>query len=357
MEALLDPLCRSTHDQPTTAFTLEMEPDRPKPPPKNAPRPERRRAEKKADKSWKVPYIVQPAVEQEIWFRHTHWAAKRRLVLAALKASGTSSTSLESFYNCGADCVVEIDAETKQYRLRATYCHNRHCEPCQRAKANMLAANLRAKLEDGKEHQYRFITLTLKHNTEPLADQIHRLYASFKKLRNTKFWKESQIGGAVVLEVKWKPETRHWHPHLHIIAEGSFIRKQDLSKYWGLITGDSFIVDIRSLDSGKDAAHYVAKYVSKGTNNEVWHDADAAQEWITAMKGVRTAATYGTWRGFKLLQHKKDEADWRPVGLLRIIVDNARAGDQVYIRLLDALINAKQYDPHKKRPPKVDSKP
>jgi len=355
MEAVIDPLCCDRQHTPAPTFTLDLPPEPPPPPKKDAPRPERRRAEKKSDKSWKVPYIVQPATEEETWFRHTHWAAKRRLVFAALKSAGTGTAALESFHNCGADCVVEIDPATKQYRLRATYCHNRHCEPCQRAKANLLAANLREKLNDGAEHQYRFITLTLKHNDEPLADQIHRLYDSFKKLRNSKFWKASQIGGAVVLEVKWKPETRHWHPHLHIIAEGDFMRKQDLSKHWGMITGDSFIVDIRSLNSGKDAAHYVAKYVSKGTNNEVWHDADAAQEWITAMKGVRTAATYGTWRGFKLLQHTKDKKTWKPIGLLRIIVQEARKGEPYYINLLDTLRESKQYDPHKKRKVKTDT--
>ena len=75
----------------------------------------------------------------------------------------------------------------------------------------------------------------------------------------------------------------------------------------------SSIVDIRQLDSAKDAAHYVAKYVTKGTNAEVWHTQSAAQEWILAMKGVRTVLTYGTWRGYKLLQVKEEAKDWTPI--------------------------------------------
>lgn len=346
-----DPLMRARQID-DTPFTLATEPE-PRPVPKTpAHRPERRRNEKMDRPSQRQHYQCPPASEPELWFRHTHWNAKRKLVRAALEGAGSSKTQLEAFDNCGADCVVEIDAKTQKYRLRGTYCHNRHCEPCMRAKANLLAANLRSKLNDAKPHQFRFITLTLKHNAAPLADQIRRLYASFKKLRTSKKWKESQLGGVAILEVKWIEKTRRWHPHLHIIAEGSFLKKEWLVAEWHRITGDSMIVDIRDLKTHTDAAYYVAKYVSKGTTNNVWTDTDAAQEWICAMRGVRTAATYGTWRGFKLLEHAKDEGDWRPVGLLAAIVNGARNGDSYYVNLLNALVDSKQYDPGKKRPRK-----
>jgi hypothetical protein len=346
-----------TSDRPDKTFTLEAE--KPKPPKPKYPFPANthRAYKPKEVKPTKQHYQIPVAAEPELWFRHTHWAAKRKVVGAALAASGASPTQLDAFANCGADCVVQINPENQEYRLRATYCHNRHCEPCQRAKANMLAANLRDKLGETSQYQYRFITLTLKHNNAPLRDQITRLYAAFKAMRKTKFWQKSQIGGAVVLEVKWKPETRHWHPHLHIIAEGGFMRQEDLAKHWLMATGDSKIVDIRSLSSGADAAHYVAKYVSKGTNNEVWQDMDAAQEWILAMRGVRTAATYGTWRGFKLLEHTVDDAEWRSVGMLKNIVLAARTGDKVSIALLDVLAREKQYNPHRTREKKPDKTP
>jgi len=181
------------------------------------------------------------------------------------------------------------------------------------AKANKIVANLRAKLEAQASGDYRFITLTLKHSKRPLAEQIARLYQSFRKLRRMPEWKKTQRGGAAMLEVKWNPGTKCWHPHLHIIGEGTFIDKRDLSRAWKAATGDSSIIDIRRLNDAKETAHYVSKYVTKGTNGEVWSDDDAAQEWILASKGVRMASTYGSWRGYRLLQVTDDTTDWKPV--------------------------------------------
>jgi hypothetical protein len=185
-----------------------------------------------------------------------------------------------------------------------------------RAKGNKIAANLKARLKQQPDGRYRFITLTLKHSKQPLAFQIQKLYSSFKKLRNSKAWKLSQNGGAALLEVKYNPEKGEWHPHLHIISEGYFLDKRDLAEQWQKATGDSCIVDIRAMKDGDEVAHYVTKYVAKGTSPSVWDTASAAQEWILASRGVRTLATFGTWRGFKLLQVTADAEAWKPVTTL-----------------------------------------
>ena len=289
------------------------------------------------------------ASTDETLFRHSNWKDKRARVLAALKHAGTGANAIDAFQQCGADCTVEYCKEEKKYRLRAQYCHCRHCEPCARAKGNLLTANLRKRLETQADGRYRFITLTLRHRDDNLRPQIERLYQSFRALRASKLWKGSQRGGCAILEVKWDPDTGLWHPHLHVISEGDFIHQADLSNAWLKITGDSSIVDIRALSAGKDAAHYVAKYVSKGTNNEVWWNDSAAVEWIHATKGVRTAATFGTWRGFALLDHLPDAGTWTRIGSLDQIYSHAREGQVYAVRLLDTLAKELQYDPHKKR--------
>jgi hypothetical protein len=48
------------------------------------------------------------------------------------------------------------------------------------------------------------------------------------------------------------------------------MRKEDLSAAWHKATGDSMIVDIRAIASGKDVVHYVCKYITKGTSPQVW---------------------------------------------------------------------------------------
>lgn len=294
----------------------------------------------------------QPATPEETWFRHHHWRDKRLKVYRALSSIGSSQKQLDNFDNCGAECVVEFHKEENRYRLRGSYCHSRHCEPCMKAKSNLLAANLRERLKDAATHQYRFLTLTLRHSQAPLCDQIKHLYTSFKKLRNSKLWKRSQRGGAAMLEVKWNPKTRKWHPHLHVVAEGNYIGKADLSEAWNKATGGSFIVDIRRLDKTKDVAFYVAKYVTKGTNSEVWEDSEAAAEWVTATKGVRTCATYGSWRGYKLLAKPPAKPGWSAVGLLRHVVQAAYRAEHWALHMLNALEDSFQYNPGKPRTPK-----
>lgn len=295
-------------------------------------------------------YQVAQAAMCETSFRHSHWKIKRALVDAALESAGASTFELDRFRNCGSACTIETSPSTKKIRLRASYCKSRHCEPCMRAKANKIAGNLRNRLEQQPDGRYRFITLTLKHNTAPLQQQIRRLYAAFKKLRRSGPWADSQRGGAAALEVKWKPETGRWHPHLHIISEGDFLHKRDLSNGWLSATGDSSIVDIRQLDSAKDAAHYVAKYVTKGTNAEVWHQQSVAQEWIIATKGVRTVATYGTWRGYKLLQVTEEVTDWRPVSTLIELYNAIGRGEEWAMAMMTRL-DERRLAREKNKPP------
>jgi len=111
--------------------------------------------------------------------------------------------------------------------------------------------------------------------------------------------------------------------------------------------GRQQIVDIRALRSGKDAAHYVAKYVSKGTVDAVWSDPDAAQEWVLATKGLRSCATYGTWRGFKLLARLPDTHVWTRVCLLTTLYHDARQGLSYARITLRALHDQCQYNPHR----------
>lgn len=306
-----------------------------------------------------MEYALKPATNEETWFRHTNWKDKRTVVRAALVSLHTPANTLDRFDQCGGDCIVQYCKTESRYRVQANYCKCRHCEPCQRAKANKISLNLRNRLEGEANKDYRFFTFTLKHNSAPLREQITRLYASFKKLRKYKIWSKSQRGGATMLEVKWSPVDHHgndtdtpWHPHLHVICEGTWISQKELQAAWYAITTDSFRVDVRFVNSSKDAAHYVSKYISKGTNDGVWANADAAAEWIEASKGVRTCGTFGSWRGYKLLQNPTDEAEWVTVGTLSHIVTHAQAGEPWAVAILRDLKDKVQYDPHRKRKPK-----
>lgn len=289
-----------------------------------------------------------PASRGETVFRHSGWEGRRAKVTRALERSGASDLALHNWHHCGSHAVVEWSEKSQRYRIRANYCRSRHCEPCMRTKANKIARNLEDRLSAGRDQEYRFVTLTLAHTPAPLADQIRRLFASFKKLRQRGIWKSTQRGGAFMLEVKLSQDG--WHPHLHIVTSGSFLNQRALSEAWRDVTGDSFIVDVRAVKSSHDAAYYVAKYITKGTTAAVWDDEDAAQEWITASKGVRTCSTFGTWRGESLLKVKETADDWRPLVTLNRLLDDVRDRRRGSELLLDELLKmrAEQRTP---RPP------
>lgn len=290
-----------------------------------------------------------PIAQDEEWFRHHHWERKRKLVTAALYAVGTHPRAMENFLNCGAEATIEYCKDEGKYRVRASYCHNRHCEPCMRAKAQLLSRNLQQKIKDTPGVTFRFVTLTLRHSPDlALKPQIEKLYESWRTLRTTKMWRASQRGGCAMLEIKWTA-TGGWHPHLHIITQGEYMPAQQLSNEWHRITGDSHITDIRKLNKVKDAAYYVTKYVTKGCNANVWDNPQAAAEYIKALKGVRACGTFGSWRGFRLTQRPATKGEWKTVALLKDVARKARQGDIVAITLLTHLEETCMYNPHRPR--------
>lgn len=297
------------------------------------------------------PYRERIADPVETEFRHERWQGQRDKVMHAMADAGTSPSAMQRMQNCGAECLVEWSEELQRYRLRASYCRCRHCRPCAKAKGGLIAKNLKDRLAKGATKEgdrFRFITLTLRHSTAPLLDQVKELYRHFRVLRRSKFWQSSQRGGAAMLEVGLNPKGE-WHPHLHIIGEGDFLKQDRLANHWMKITGGSFKVDVRAIASGKDAAAYVAKYVAKGTSDAVWNDHAKAVEWIVSTRGLRSCATYGTWRGFKLLGNDPAEAanDWKPIGLLTRIFAAAAANEEWAKHLFNALEDALQYDPER----------
>jgi hypothetical protein len=343
-------------------------------------REQRRKAKEKAEAEILHFEEVTLSPDEE-WFRHYNWREKREKVRQALLDAGTNTAGMERFALCGAGCQVEYNKAEQRYRLCGSYCHSRHCEPCMKAKSALIISNLRKRLDGAKQGHYHFITLTLAHDkTVALEDMLARLNASYKKLRNTDEWKygqvnadrihaamqrgmkhskavkemkpKGQLGGAATIEVKWSAKSG-WHAHLHIISEGTAITNHRLKDLWYEITGDSWECDCRQISADKDVAYYVGKYVTKGTNNEVWDNPTAAAAWVKGIKGARMCATFGTWRGFKLLEKTKEEPGaWIHIASLNSLVRQAKDGKEWAMILLLDLSDTCMYDPHRKRTPK-----
>jgi len=235
----------------------------------------------------------------------------------AIARQPRSDSRLERFDGCGryAWVLVATDQPTR-YTISASLCHDRFCVPCAAARGRQIAAAL---AERSRGRRILFVTLTLRSTPGDLAGQLKRLYASFTKLRRVPLWRTTIRGGAAVCEVTYNASRQAWHPHLHVIAEGSWLPQSDLKSHWHRITGDSYVVDIRLAKTTDTLAGYVAKYLTKPIAASYANRPDQLTEAVAAFKGRRLALTFGTWRGAPLTLDI-DDTDWRPVAPLAEIL-------------------------------------
>jgi hypothetical protein len=140
------------------------------------------------------------------------------------------------------------------------------------------------------------------------------------------------------VEVTFNPTTQQWHPHLHPITSGSYMPQDVLSRKWKAITGNSPIVHIKAIPDAEIVAGYVSKYAAKCMDNSVFENQDKLSELLVALGGRRFCLTFGSWRGWKLLEHTPlDMSDFKPIGTLTSITHDAACGDALAIRTLNAL--------------------
>jgi hypothetical protein len=282
--------------------------------------------------------------ELTINWRHTCWHRDRERVYNALSSCIASDSRLERFASCGTDAwVMQDPANPERLRVTAAYCHDRWCVPCGRAKARIIAGNLRAHIGD---RPHRFITLTLRANNEPLTNRITTLYAAFRALRRNTAWAKRIRGGAAFCEPVWSERSGSWHVHLHVIADGQFIPQQELSDAWLHVTGDSYVVDIRLIHGHDQAVDYVTKYASKPLHPATVRDNSRLQEAIVALRGRRLVLPFGTWHGIRL-STVNDATEWIALAPLGEILQRAASGDawaDAVLRILRGVQSCHQLD-------------
>lgn len=286
--------------------------------------------------------------DAEVTFRHSGWKKRRSRVLDALQRIDPDSSRLTRFDACGNHAwVLQHDEDPDRYKVACSKCHDRLCIPCARERGRRVAARV-ARLS--KDKSIRFVTLTLRINHAPLGEQVTRLIRCFARLRRRKCWTSTQTGGVAFLELKRRPGSHTWHPHIHIITEGVDIRKAVLSDAWLAITGDSFIVDIRDCKDDGKAAWYAAKYSGKAVHNGVESDPEMLEEAIVALKGRRLHTCFGDWS----LSDADDElpdAGWHGVATLRSVLDGCLAGDLAARRIIGLLNGEPSCNTEPRSPP------
>lgn len=311
-------------------------------------------------------YQGAPASPGETARRHAWWEPERAQVRAAMASAGLPAARLDRFDQCGAASFILCNKTDGRLKRAMNKCRDRHCKPCAIDRANIYAGNVRKRLDAyaGRlNRRFRFVTLTLRSNTEPLPKQFRRWMEAFTRLRRVKlcnlrrrkllnWWGLHVVGGCYFLEATINQATGQWHVHAHLIVEGSYLPHQELKALWHLATGDSDVVDIRELSGVDDVAAEVSKYTSKGAGAKLTAaGVDKLAEWVIGTKSLRLCSTFGTWRGFRLAAGLDDfnPGQWINFGREDDIRARAHAGDEWAKRLVSDL--EKSTDANKKRRP------
>ncbi len=168
------------------------------------------------------------------------------------------------------------------------YCGSRFCTICsgkRRARVRKRIDFLRKEFKPRKGVTLKLFTLTIRSESD-LKKMIKHLSDSFRKVRNTKHWKNAVFGGVFVFEIKGRPG--QWHAHIHGIMESYYFDWNMLRRLWKKASGAQG-VDIRWIPAG-NAVTYITKYISKPSVPD-----NCLDEVNKALKGNRLFQPFGTW--------------------------------------------------------------
>lgn len=257
-------------------------------------------------------------------FRHSGWKNHRKRVYRAMYRTVQPQSRLANFAQCGSHAYVLKSPEAPhRYKIAGSACHDRLCTPCANTRARIVSHNVMSRI--GKD-RVRFLTLTVKTDDLTLTEAIDHLTESFTKMKKRRDWRKHVAGGVAFLEIKWNEHSERWHPHLHILAQGTWWDYREISNAWLQVTGDSPVIDITLIKDHRSVARYVTKYACKPLNPSFLRDDERLDEAVLALKGRRLATTFGRWRGIALTDRAECEA-WENIGSLQEWLKLAAAKD------------------------------
>jgi hypothetical protein len=260
-------------------------------------------------------------------FRHSGQARTREATFQTLHEAHLPGKRLIRFAECGTHAYIQIAQDTTFHvRVTCNRCKDRWCEACQRELRIKLCLNLLDQLPAGR---IRFLTLTRKHSGRTLQEQIDDLYRCWRNFRNRKAIKKALTGGITFLELKPSEATALWHVHLHILFSGTYIAKEVISREWHAATGDSFVIDIRTVGDKAKATGYVTKYATKLLPANVRFDKRRFLEVVLALEGRRIMTTFGTWSKLGLHKSKPSDLAWQTYGEFQAVLTAAGNGDVI----------------------------
>jgi hypothetical protein len=253
----------------------------------------------------------------KVGFNPQEYAATFALYADLDKIEGSRKTELLD--SCRRRAWFVRHNETGRVRVVANACRLRWCPLCADAHKNLITHNVADWLK--KADHPKFLTLTLKHTSAPLAHQIDSLYNSFIKFRRLKEIKKDLAGGVWFFQIKKSDNDGLWHPHLHCLVAGKFIPHALLSRLWLRTTLSSNVVDIRGVRDNDSAAKEVARYCARPATLAELDQFDAL-ELVNALHGRRICGTWGCGKKIQLnMIAEPDKLNWSNIGSWSLIIN------------------------------------
>lgn len=193
--------------------------------------------------------------------------------------------------------VVRTDEAGQTLRLCEARCRDRLCPRCNRFRAREVTARITRAVT--MLSAPKFLTLTLRHRKETLADMLARLRDAFRELRRRRWWKTRVRAAVYTVEIECNPVSRTWHAHVHAIIDADFIPQKLISDEWLAITKDSFRVHIRPVYDRARDARYISSYVAKSSST-LKIPGCMLTDYVLGITAVRVLATCGELHGVSL---------------------------------------------------------
>jgi hypothetical protein len=253
--------------------------------------------------TWPTTLPPQNALQEAIHARH--WNTRFSTIMALEESYHKHHKSLAyRLATCSNGAAFYVSPATHKVKPWLARCGSRLCPFCSVHRSTAIAARILAATNLMK--QPRLAVLTVKSTDTPLANQLAALRHAFARLRRYKAWKSHVTGGIYPIETTRNAQTGQWHPHVHIIMDGSYFAQAALRIAWHKATGTAEIVWIERVSDRSSAAAELAKYVGKPQQIHTWPNA-AIREYATAAMNQRMLHTFGNLHGVKVADEDKPE--------------------------------------------------
>lgn len=222
-----------------------------------------------------------------------------------------------NLHYCRTDAWFIRHKETGKVSVLSNHCGLRWCPLCANARANYIRHAVSEWLP--KAEFPKFLTLTVKHSKEPLAYQVAHLYGAFRRLRLRKSFNDCVTGGVWFFQICRNKQKGEWHPHIHCIITGKYIHFKIIKDLWLKITGDSDVINLKTVTEPDHIANEVARYASRPAQLKDF-SLKHGTELYEAMHGKRLCGKWGLFTNVELsVKRNPDMGEWERLGSWGIV--------------------------------------